>query len=423
MEKYLSKLISKSRKQVTILFTDIEGSTKLWESKGDIKGRLMLDQHNRLIFPVIHKFQGKIIKTIGDSVMASFKSPKNAIRAAIGIQQSIKQYKQTNKKFKLKIRIGLHTGKAIVEKDDVFGDVVNVAARVESIGKGGDIMISARTANLVKHKEFLLNKKGSFLPKGKKRAITVYRSDWLKLPSLISKINFDSTLPILARNKMELFIYSLASVGILYFIFHHYIRYYIADHKLTFILNFNPQYLLSEHLIVLTLLISSIIATAILIRLSYIPFFLYRFVKGGFGFSALFLLTLFVSENLTKTISGNFHSVISESKHLFVEVVEEKVNIHMAPSTSSSTIMHKKSGDLLLLTDVKKVNDVIWNKVLIADDKHGWVPRILPAEIGVPERRYTIAYKSYLKWKDIYALILGFIGFILGYYNFKIRPS
>lgn len=76
---------------VTILFTDVEGSTSYWDRHGDIKGRLMIDQHNRVVFPIIRQFKGKIIKTIGDAVMASFHDPEEAMKAAIAVQQGLEK--------------------------------------------------------------------------------------------------------------------------------------------------------------------------------------------------------------------------------------------------------------------------------------------------------------------------------------------
>lgn len=83
----ITRQIRSTRKQITILFTDIEGSTRYWDTRGDIDGRLMVDYHNRLIFPVIKKFKGKIVKTIGDAIMASFSRSEQAVKAAIAIQQ------------------------------------------------------------------------------------------------------------------------------------------------------------------------------------------------------------------------------------------------------------------------------------------------------------------------------------------------
>jgi class 3 adenylate cyclase len=88
----LVNLIIKSQRSVTILFTDIVDSTHYWGRKGDVRGRLMVDQQNRLIFPVVKKFRGKVVKTIGDAVMATFTNRENAVRAAIGIQQVLSEY-------------------------------------------------------------------------------------------------------------------------------------------------------------------------------------------------------------------------------------------------------------------------------------------------------------------------------------------
>ncbi|MEA3437098.1 MAG: adenylate/guanylate cyclase domain-containing protein, partial [Thermodesulfobacteriota bacterium] len=150
--------IKSTRKQITILFTDIEDSTRYWDTRGDIDGRLMVDYHNRLIFPVIKKFKGKIIKTIGDAIMASFRKPEQALKAAVGIQQMLQQTRSNDKSFGLKVRVGIHTGRAIVEHKDVFGDVVNVTARIEEIGQGNEILISENAAERIDKKAFSLVK-------------------------------------------------------------------------------------------------------------------------------------------------------------------------------------------------------------------------------------------------------------------------
>ena len=155
--------IHRSRKPVTILFTDIEDSTRYWDTHGDVKGRLMVDQHNRLTFPVVKRFGGKIIKTIGDAIMASFKDPDDAIKAAIGIQQVLHLMREKDRSFGLKVRIGLHTGHAIVEDNDVFGNVVNVAARVESKAKGNEILLSKTTFAKLNKLNLRLTRKGATL--------------------------------------------------------------------------------------------------------------------------------------------------------------------------------------------------------------------------------------------------------------------
>ena len=75
------------RAEVTILFSDIKGSTSYFERRGDAEGLAMVQHHNDLLFPVIEGSGGRVIKTIGDAIMACFKDPVLAIKAAIRMQQ------------------------------------------------------------------------------------------------------------------------------------------------------------------------------------------------------------------------------------------------------------------------------------------------------------------------------------------------
>ena len=184
LNKSVSRQIRRSRKPVTILFTDIEGSTRYWELHGDVEGRLMIDLHNRLIYPVIKRHRGKIIKNIGDAIMASFRSPKNALRSAVGIQQILARQRAEDENFRLKVRVGVHTGTAVVENDDVFGDAVNVAASVEGYAEGNEICLSDDTASRLGKLAYGLVEKGSFVPKGKSKGLTIYTCEWEKYPSM-----------------------------------------------------------------------------------------------------------------------------------------------------------------------------------------------------------------------------------------------
>jgi len=117
------------------MFTDIAGFTKMMGS--DSTNALNLVSENRdLQKPLIEQHGGKWLKEMGDGVLASFSSAYNAVKCAIDIQQ------QANKHLKNKIRIGIHLGDVTMEEGDVFGDGVNIAARLESIADPGGIYIS-----------------------------------------------------------------------------------------------------------------------------------------------------------------------------------------------------------------------------------------------------------------------------------------
>lgn len=138
-------------RKIAVLFTDIVGSTKYFKSHGDIAGREMLQRHQELSSKPISKNNGVLVKTIGDSVMAYFQDPKNAVKSAIKIQQNFKTYNdKNNAENQIHIRIGVHFGVGIVEDQDIFGNVVNLAARLVSLAGGDQIFISQDVYDLLK---------------------------------------------------------------------------------------------------------------------------------------------------------------------------------------------------------------------------------------------------------------------------------
>jgi len=416
--------IKVSKKPITILFTDIEGSTKHWDEYGDINGRLMVDRHNRLIFPVIKKFRGKLVKTIGDGVMGSFKKPGNALKAAVAIQQVLENERQRDSDFKIKVRIGIHTGTAIIESKDIYGDAVNMAARVESHCKAGEILASYSTAAKLNKKDFKLIKRDSFIPKGKKKAIVIYNCDWEAFPSLIQDIRFHAYVPVVPRQKMLIGSYAIVNVFTLYFLYLKYFRYIIADSEYLALLILNPQDFFYKHPAISGVVVSSFLILAVIILAKEtIPHIILRFTNGGFNFCLVFF-TIYLSFIYIPTdVIPKSEEIIFQSKHLFVEVLEDNTNIHQDRSFESPVVMTANSGTLILLSDIKSKNKIQWNKVLIGKKKFGWIPRVIPAKIGEPEKRLTLSNKFYFKYRDLYALIIAMIGFLWGFFNFRIQPA
>ena len=129
-------LKSKFSKKVSIMFTDIKGSTAMYEASGDIDGRMMVHRHNEIVMPILEEYSGELLKTIGDATMTVFNDPLHAVQAASSIQQALKEYNSDRQeREQIHVRIGINYGSVIVDKGDVFGDVVNVASRVESLAK------------------------------------------------------------------------------------------------------------------------------------------------------------------------------------------------------------------------------------------------------------------------------------------------
>ena len=123
---------------VTFLFTDVEGSTRRWETDADLMRRA-LAAHDEVLRSAIEVHGGFMFKHTGDGVCAAFSSPRAAVDAAIAAQR----------KLELPVRMGLATGEAELREGDYFGAVLNRAARVMAAGHGGQILLAESTAGLL----------------------------------------------------------------------------------------------------------------------------------------------------------------------------------------------------------------------------------------------------------------------------------
>ncbi len=135
-------------KTLAIVFADISGSTRLYDSLGDSTARELVAQCLTLMSDQTSKYQGVVIKTIGDEIMCTFGTADEAVEAVMGMQESITEDLPRMHPYmpaSLKIRVGLHFGPAILEHGDVFGDAVNVAARMTDFAKGGQIICTQET--------------------------------------------------------------------------------------------------------------------------------------------------------------------------------------------------------------------------------------------------------------------------------------
>src|SRR6059036_12757 len=123
--------LRRRKTQLTILFTDVVGSTTYFNRFGDTAGLLLLHRHDNVVINAVLEFQGTVIKTIGDSVMAEFSGPLAATRAAIEIQRRLVQHNGgVSDNERLQIRTGINSGPGFRRGNDVYGEVVNVAARI-----------------------------------------------------------------------------------------------------------------------------------------------------------------------------------------------------------------------------------------------------------------------------------------------------
>ena len=133
---------------VTLLFSDIEGSTLSNERLGDRRWLELLHVHNRIVRDQVAAHDGFEVKSQGDGFMIAFSSARRALDCAIGIQRALREHSRGHPEDVLLVRIGLHTGEVVKEGADFFGKNVAMAARVAGSAGGGEIIVSSLVKEL-----------------------------------------------------------------------------------------------------------------------------------------------------------------------------------------------------------------------------------------------------------------------------------
>ncbi len=172
--------LEKFRKNLTVMFTDIKGSTAYFEKYGDVAGLMMVSQCNDILRKIVEAHDGRVVKTIGDAIMATFEDCAESISAAIKMQHALIKFNEpTPVQDRVYIRIGLNYGPGIVKSNDVFGDVVNVASRVESVAVPQQIVISdTLNQQVASSTQFKIAHLGRFALKGKEENRELYEVVW-----------------------------------------------------------------------------------------------------------------------------------------------------------------------------------------------------------------------------------------------------
>jgi predicted ATPase/class 3 adenylate cyclase len=178
---------------VTFLFTDIEGSTRLWQ-EDEASMRKALARHDRLLGDVIADHGGVVFSTMGDGVAAAFQSASAAVACAVQAQRLLHQV-VWDTAGPLRVRVGLHTGEAEVRDGDYFGTAVNRAARLVAVGHGGQVICSSATAELADAQVALVDL-GEHRLRDLDRPVHVFQIGDGSFPPLRSLDAFPGNLPI-----------------------------------------------------------------------------------------------------------------------------------------------------------------------------------------------------------------------------------
>jgi class 3 adenylate cyclase len=147
------------RALATVLFTDIVGSTERARQVGDRRWAELLDTHDRLARELVAQFDGRLVKSTGDGILALFDRPGRGIRCATALRDRLRGTG-------VEIRAGVHTGEVQLRGDDVGGIAVHFAARVMAVAAPGEVLVSGTVHDLVAGSDYVLEDRGAHALKG-----------------------------------------------------------------------------------------------------------------------------------------------------------------------------------------------------------------------------------------------------------------
>jgi adenylate cyclase len=163
---------------ITVLFTDIAGSTAMTQALGDAGAQEVVRAHNRIVRAALTSCNGREVKHTGDGIMASFNRVTDSVDAAIQMQRETMQHNTQNPDLPLHLKIGINAGEPIVEDNDLFGTVVQLSARIVDKAQADQIFVSEIVRGICTGKSYQFQSKGGYEMKGFEGPMTLYEVMW-----------------------------------------------------------------------------------------------------------------------------------------------------------------------------------------------------------------------------------------------------
>ena len=223
------------------------------------------------------------------------------------------------------------------------------------------------------------------------------------------------------NNKINLILHFCTVVFTLYILYMRFIRFLLADNESIAMVMLNPEQLPTAQPVLFSgIMLFLILSLLGLLRLKPSSGFIFRGMKGLFGYSAVLLILQFLIVLGGRHFPDSLTKSIYESTHLFVEIQANNSRLRSEPSLESKIITTVDSGTLLLLNDVKKSAGLTWNRVFLAPKEYAWIVRVVTTKNG-ETKRLSKTNKFYFTFADQYSLILALFGFLWGFLSYKKR--
>ncbi len=186
-------------RHLTILLTDIKGFTDKTSSKTRAAISTMLDEHRSVVLPLLEARGGHLVKTIGDAFLMTFESPTNAVLAGVSVQEALAKLNEgRSTDDRLEIRIAINAGEVNLMENDVFGEAVNITARIESIAEAGQVYFTEAVYLAMNKAEVPSSEIGLMQLKGIPEKIRVYkvrREEPVGEPARVERSRFFGFIP------------------------------------------------------------------------------------------------------------------------------------------------------------------------------------------------------------------------------------
>ncbi|MGH2626183.1 MAG: adenylate/guanylate cyclase domain-containing protein, partial [Anaerolineales bacterium] len=164
---------------ITILFTDVEGSTDLRTARGDRAAQEMLGAHELLVRGQVEAHGGHEVKALGDGFMVAFASVRRALACAVAIQRALEEHNRLHPGHAIRVRVGLNSGEVLEQSGDLYGAAVNAAARIAAKAKGGEILAAEVVRQLAGPGcDFAFRDRGRFWLKGFREGWRLWEVPW-----------------------------------------------------------------------------------------------------------------------------------------------------------------------------------------------------------------------------------------------------
>ena len=161
---------------LTVMFTDIKGFTAFTADSSRAELERLIQRHEEVVLPVLESFRGTLIKRIGDAFLLTFESSTDAVLAGVRLQEVLEQ---RNLEFptreQLEVRVAINAGEVTLIKGDVFGDVVNVASRIEGLAEAGEVFFTEAVYLTMNRQEVPSREVGIRRLKGVPEPVRVYK--------------------------------------------------------------------------------------------------------------------------------------------------------------------------------------------------------------------------------------------------------